>query len=1194
MRIKEIELVGFKSFVDKTKMTFDEGISGVVGPNGCGKSNIVDAIRWCMGEMSAKSLRGSEMQDVIFNGTESRKPMGMAQASILFSCEDGVYPSGYEGMTEIQVTRRLYRSGESEYLINRRPCRLKDVIDLFLDTGIGSRAYSIIEQGQISRIIAAKPLDRRVLIEEAAGISKYRVKREEAERKIEATRTNLNRVNDLLFEIKRTLNSLQRQAGKARRYHEFKAELRELDVELAAREKRHLGNESERVRTDLARLRDLRAEAAVQLEADETRLAALRLDVLEQEKAINTAVEKVGGIRENVRADESRREILAHDIQTLEEQIGAWQEDVENARGRIEEMDQQVAAAVTEMEQLDEQILAAEAVLGEHQARLEAALLRRAELDKTAEAARNELLGLAGRKASLERAVQNHAENVTARHERLEQTRTRLADTDSALVASVSDKEKLHEEIERLTTERRHLEQNLGEKTARLAELKSNTDGRRHALDESRAAFQKKKVRLESLQEMARNLEGYQFGVRRILEAARSDSGALNGSSKSILGVLADKIEINEKFETALEAVLGERLQAVLVTDQETGAVAADFLKTEHAGRSSFVPVAPRLIEAHYPAATAGQTLGPLTEHVSVASEFEDAAHALLDNVLVVDNLETALRLHKANGYTGAFVTLDGEVVDPSGAITGGQVDAVTSGLLQKKREIAALSEGMGDEEGAVKKAEDEYYKAEGMIARLQDVVAQVRKELDENHIALSENRGELGRLDREIERLNTENARLAQAAHRITEELDESARRHEAEGTDLAQIEHTLAAARHATDEKTAAQQALTAEIDGIQNAVREAMLRANELRQAKNAAMSRRDNFQRAKQEAQTLVARRGEQSEEARTRQNAHREQIGVLTSGLSEKLDTLEQAERAAVEVREGVDEKVTTVERAEAALKMLRRDIEGYEKEIHSSDLSASEIKMKFEHLAERLMEKYEMALEDIPEPADEAEIDTEALRTRAREISQKISQMGEVNPNAVEEFAEQKERYDHYEAQKLDLDNAIEELRRAIAKINKTSKERFEQTFNLVNHKFGEVMPVLFGGGMARLVLTEPDKPLETGIDIVIRPPGKRLTNVTLLSGGEKALASIGLIFSIFLVKPSPFCLLDEVDAPLDDANIYRFNKLVNEMAAHSQIILITHNKSTMEVADRLFGVTMQEKGVSRMVSVEMVKDELD
>jgi chromosome segregation protein len=1191
MHIKEIELVGFKSFVDKTRFTFDDGISGVVGPNGCGKSNIVDAIRWTMGEMSAKSLRGSEMQDVIFNGTDTRKPMGMAQVSILFSCEDGVSPTGFEDMAEIQITRRLYRSGESEYLINRRPCRLKDIIDLFLDTGVGSRAYSIIEQGQISRIIAAKPIDRRVLIEEAAGISKYRVKREESERKIEGTRTNLSRVTDVLFEIKRTLNSLQRQANKAQRYHEFKGELKELDFELAAREKKLLAKQIENLQTDLTRLQTMREQAAGKLEADETRLAAIRLEVFEHEKAINAAMEKVAVTREQVRGDESRREILTHDIRTQDAQIAIWTEEVESARERIATLQQEAEVSATQIAKFADELILAEAELAARQGKLETALARRRELDDSAEAARNQLLDLAGRKAALDRAVQNHSETVAGSQQQLEQNRQRLTETDDALAQAAADRETLAVRQEELVVERAAVTTTLDEKRASLAQLKQSAETRRAKLAESKQAFEKTKVRLESLEEMRRNLEGYQFGVRKILEAAKAGNTGLNGSSKSILGVLADKVEVAEQYETALEAVLGERLQSVMVADQEAGATAAGFLKAERAGRSSFVPLEPRSVHVNYPEATASQTLGPLAELVCVAPEYEMAAKNLLAGVLVTADLPTALRLHKANGYTGAFVTLEGEVVDGAGTITGGQVDTVTSGILQKKRQIAELIVQAEALEVVFTKDQDEHHKTEGMIARLQEVIAVAQKKLDENHIARSETAGDTRRNEQEITRNQRESDALARQAQHLTERLEQLEERFQREQAERAEVEQSLAAARHAADDKTAAQQALTAEIDGIQKAVREAMMFVNDLRQQQLAAKARRDSRIQAIGESENLAARRGEQIEAAREGQDVHREQIATLTEGLTEKLERLAAAEQQAVRVREGVDEKVATVDKAEGAIKVLRRDIEGYEREIHAADLTTAEIKMKREHLAERMMEKYEIELDVIAAPAEQAEMDTDTLRTRAREINQRIGQMGEVNPNAVEEYSEQKERFDHFESQKADLESAIEELRSAIAKINKTSKERFEETFNLVNHKFGEVMPTLFGGGNASLVMVEPDKPLESGIDIVIRPPGKRLTNVTLLSGGEKALASIGLIFSIFLVKPSPFCLLDEVDAPLDDANIYRFNALVKQMAAHSQLILITHNKSTMEVADNLFGVTMQEKGVSKLVSVEMLKD---
>ena len=1192
MRIKEIELVGFKSFVDKTKFSFNEGICAVVGPNGCGKSNIVDAIRWCMGEMSAKSLRGSEMQDVIFNGSESRKPMGMAQVTIVFDCEDGRSPAGYEQFSEIQVTRRLYRSGESEYLINQRPCRLKDIIDLFLDTGVGSRSYSVIEQGQIAKILAARPLDRRQLIEEAAGISKYRVKKEEAERKIDATRTNLNRVEDVIYEIRRNVNSLQRQANKAKRYHEFKAELKELDFELAARDKVTLAAEQQRLADQLKRLKDLETEARNRLEAGETRLATLRLEALEQEKAITAASERVGEIRDDVRTDESQRELMTRDIEHLEAQITLWNEEIETARQRIGQLDQEKTDAADEIEQIEVAARETEARSGELREKLDQALARRRELDTSAEAARKELLTLAGRQAALERAVEGHQERLEAHTAAVDENRQQQKSVAQQKQDIASEIEKLTAQVEQLQQQRATIEEELNEKKTRLTRIREEADALQQQFDQAKADYEKANARLESLEQMRRNLEGYQRGVQRIMQAAREQSGGLNGSSKSIIGVLAEKINVEQKFETALEAVLGDRLQAVLVTDQDAGAHAVDYLKTENAGRSSFVPMQPRMAAvAEYPDETTVQTLGPLASHVSVEPQYMPVTDALLDNVLVVEDLPTAVRLHKDNGYTGAFVTLDGELVDGSGIITGGAADDVSSGILQKKREIEELSAKVAELETTFKKAEDAFITRKGMIARLEETVRAKQTALDDSRIALSEAGGDLRRANEERQRLETLLQQLTQQADKLAMENVELFARQEQETKELADLNVRLFAAHTAADEKKAAQAALGAEIDSLRQDLHASELQANNQRQEQRTVAGRRDAAQQARDEAAALVARRNEQIERARQTQNEHREKITVLTDALTAKTETLELAEQEAAKVRVGVDEKFAAVDEKEGEIKLIRRDIDGYEEEIKSCELSALQNDMKRDHLAEKLQERYQQSLDDLPAPSDEAEMDTDALKTRQQEINERIGRMGEVNPNAIEEYEEEKKRYDTYMEQKEDLESAIEELRRAIAKINKTSKERFTETFDLVNAKFAEVIPLLFGGGSAQLVLVEPEKPLESGVDIIIRPPGKKLQNVNLLSGGEKALSSIGLIFSIFLIRPSPFCLLDEVDAPLDDENVYRFNTLIEKMAEHSQVILITHNKSTMECVDSLYGVTMQEQGVSKLVSVRLVEE---
>jgi len=1192
MRIKEIELVGFKSFVDKTRLSLNEGICAVVGPNGCGKSNVVDAIRWAMGEMSAKSLRGSEMQDVIFNGAETRKPMGMAQVSVIFDCSDGRFPPGYENVTEIQVTRRLYRSGESEYLINRQPCRLKDIIDLFLDTGVGSRSYAVIEQGQIAKVLAAKPIERRFLIEEAAGISKFRVKKEEALRKIEATQINLSRVADLLVEINRTVSGLQRQASKAERYHELKRELKEVDLELAARERVLLNDHEQRVDENMARLRDLQQQNAVRLETEETRLARLRLEMLEQEKAIASAAEHVAALRDDIRTTESQRELMRRDIQHLESQVALWNEEIEATRARVIALDQEVEQSAADAARLQTEAIAAEARLADCQHKLEDAQRRRGELDTVAEAARRELLSLAERRASLQRAVEGHEERLCTHRARTEDNAVRQGEIAARVAQVESAVSGLRQRQADLQKQRAAQETELAEKKDRLQRARAEVEEKRQEFERAKESHDKARVRLESLEEMRRNLEGYQEGVRRIMEAARETKSGLNGSSKSIIGLLAEKIEVPQRYEAALEAVLGDRLQAVLVTDQNAGAHAADFLKAENAGRGSFVPLRPRMAAAPlYPDGTLGQTLGPLALQVHVEPQYQPVVDVLLGNVLVVENLPTAVRLHQENGYTGAFVTLEGELVDAAGVITGGQMDDVSSGILQKRREIAALTARVQELAKEFKQAQDAFFAREGMIAHLEETLRDGQQALDENHLALAEAGGELRRESAELDRLQTEREQFATEARQLESEAGELARRHETELRELADVEQALAAAHAAADEKAAAQAALAVEIDQHQKTVREAALDANNLRQEERAVLTRREAALQSREEAAALLGKRQEQIETARQTQQEHRDQINSLTDVLTRKTVVLEAAEREAAKVREGADEKMAALDEAERFLKTLRRELEGHEQEMRSCELEAVEIRMKREHLAERLNERYQQQPDDLPAPADEAEIDTETLLARQREITDRIARMGEVNPNAIAEYEEEKKRLDHYVAQKDDLEKAINELKEAIAKINKTSKERFLETFELVNSKFAEVIPLLFAGGSAQLLLTEPHDPLESGVDIVVRPPGKKLTNISLLSGGEKALSSIGLIFSIFLIKPSPFCLLDEVDAPLDDENVSRFNQLVHKMAEHSQVIIITHNKETMECVDTLYGVTMQENGVSRVVSVRLVEE---
>ncbi len=1193
MRIRHIEMVGFKSFVDKTRINLHEGISVVVGPNGCGKSNIVDAIRWVMGEMSVKSLRGKDMIDVLFSGSESRKPTSMAQVSLMFSCEDGIHPIGFENVPEIEITRRLYRSGESEYLINRVPCRLKDISEMLMDTGAGSKSYAIIEQGQIAKVLSAKPVDRRVLIEEASGTTKFRHRREETQRKIEATRQNLDRLQDLMTEVKRRVISLARQAGKARRYKEFSDEVKTIDMELAARESREIASKEKELERVVKGLQDKILGAQNAIAAEEAKAEAEQLEHLKAAKALESRRAELALKSSEIQNFESQRSNLQREIASHTARIETFESESAKSAEAMPgyELEAQAAAEestqiVAEMEQVNQRLADLEKQLGVY----------RQSRGKTAEAAeeiRRAIHQTAGRLAALNGRIENFAEKRVRDEKKIVELTQHLGKLER-------ESGVLKEEIDRLAAEeaeylarKQEFKEVEPQLVAKLGHLKVERRNARDKFESMKSQHQSAVMQLESLQNMKNKMEGYSEGVKNLFAAAREQGPADAAAPKGLLGLLGDFIEVKPEYEAAVEAVLGDRVQGVLVQGQSEGISAADFLKSGQAGRSTFIPMQVRPPHGLYPEQTLSQSRGPLAEHVQCDPLYAPILDSLLDNVLLVDDLETAVRLHNANGYTGSYVTPDGEFVDPYGVITGGSIKALSTGILRNNRRIRSLIDQIVELERNVETAgatyeaiDSETIKTEEELARLReqyDAVARSLSECEESiHRARGEDEGLTSRkksVSEQIEQARTEMAQMEEEGQRAAQEIDELEKGIEKSRQELQVHEDALFEGAQKLESLHGEVTATTAHLAG--------------LRERKKAADNRETQLRWAITRTQEDMQRRLDAIEEDRRIIAQDKEKLSAVETEMSHKAAEAAEFEKALEKDRIALSEKEEEHSQAESRLRLMRKDLDALTQELNRSEVTGIELKMKRDHISSRLVDKYGLDLADLPEECGRDEtIDPAALYERRKFLAEKISSIGEVNLSAIEEYTEESERLEFFKTQKEDLEKAVESLERAIARINRESKERFVKTFALVAEKFAQVIPTLFGGGHAKLELTEPDNPLESGVEISVRPPGKKLSNINLLSGGEKALASIGLIFSIFLIKSSPFCFLDEVDAPLDDVNVDRFNELIKMIRMHSQVILITHNKRTMNISECLYGVSMQEAGVSKLVGVRFDDNE--
>jgi len=1187
MLLKTLEMIGFKSFSDKTTVTFQTGVTAVVGPNGCGKSNISDAIRWVLGEQSAKHLRGDKMEDVIFNGSESRKPLGMAEVTIKLTNVPGSLSSEFGQYTELEITRRLYRSGESEYLINRIPCRLKDIRDLMMDAGVGAKLHAIIEQDRVKKIVDSKPEDRRFLFEEVAGVMKYKARRQEALSKLESTQQNLLRVNDIITEVKRQLNSLERQAKKAERYQKIRAEMKDLDFRFASVEYSNLGLEWTVATEEFKKAEDELTEYHAGLGRIEAAIEESRTDALSAEHELTALQHRIHETGTALSRAEHKVELSRSQIASFNEQRGRDLADREYLTQEATRTTGQKALHEEESRVLAASINEKNAVLTQKNSAIEVLAQELKEQELALEETRAEIFNAINESASEKTKIAN--------------LQSRLAQLDEQDDRGLKEKQELLLKLQELTTL-------LAEKERELTAL---TDRRNAALEErARVAAQleqalaaKKKLeaelgtaknrlagqgsRLRSLLELEQRHEGYQKGVQTVM-SARSEAGG-NDRLGAIHGLVADMIETEPRYETAIEAVLGDRLQYVVVDSQNDSLKAIDYLKSQGGGRSTFIPRTPREIKSE-PFVKNGHAgvIGSALTIVRTKESYSNVAQYLLGDVVVVDTMDTALYLWHKNGMHKTIVTLAGEILDPWGAVTGGTVEADGTGMLAKRREIKDLEHEVGELETLATRLQNELSSLELAIdsdkkseGELSQMVHRMELELVNKGKDCSSVRDEISRAQERTRTLDTE------ATGRSSQRMELSSG-----------VEKSLDTLRGLEAGHTSAQasiEMLQVDLSRKKDALELSRAEITELRMDVASLQE--------KQTASTgnlaaLVRTEAELSERLAKREN----EITAITAKLAEleasiaeaeeeiktHINVLEEEKRVLVSRQEGHAVKMQALQADEEQARQLRHDIEAAQKRLSANEVRRTELRMKIEHLKDRIWGAYHTELETMVRELGQFELNIEEAKPKLDELRQKIDQMGPINVEALQEFTELKDRHDIMSAQQSDINESIDNLKSTIAKLDVETKELFSEAFTAIHAKFKEVFAMLFEGGRAELVLLDEANILESGIEIIAQPRGKRLQSILSLSGGEKALTAIALLFAAFLVKPSPFCLLDEADAPLDEANVWRFTRLIREMSGHSQFIVITHKKPTMEMADSLYGITMEEPGCSKVVSVQL------
>ncbi len=1185
MYLKSIEVQGFKSFANKIVFQFHNGITAIVGPNGSGKSNVADAVRWVLGEQSARSLRGSSMQDVIFAGTEARRPLNYAAVSITLDNSDHTLNVPYE---ELTVTRRVYRSGESEYLLNGTQVRLKDINEIFYDTGIGKEGYSIIGQGQIDKILSDKPEDRRELFDEAAGIVKFKRRKQSAMKRLDAERQNLTRVSDILSEIGRQLGPLEKQAETAKIYLEKRDRLKICDVNLFlldySRQKKSLDELT-------AKQEDLDAQLKeAQEEYNRSRTA---YEAAEQEIARSDALLKQ-------KRDESSAAAL--DRAQLENQIQLLNEQINTAMTSDEHLSSQIRAIKERLADFDRQRQKAEEELQEQSAQLEAsekeADSRNRRLnqirgtnrldEQQVESAKASLIDLLNRRATVKAQMQRYdtmLEQTQIRRAQLTQELLKLkSDTDDQKTRRgrmEKDYDSLRASAEELERKSRALDQSAGDLKSKLSQLTKSRD-------EAHTRCLKDASRLESLRNIAERYDGYGSGIRRVMERKEQNPG--------ILGVVADLIRVDEKYETAVETALGGAIQNIVTDSEKTAKEQIAFLKNNRYGRATFLPLDGISGQGRFSSPDAlkeAGVIGLASALVQTDKKYRALTDSLLGRTVVCDTVDHAIALARKYRHSLRIVTLEGELLSPGGSISGGAYKN-SGNLLGRRREIEELQSQLGAEETALNQLQAEMENTRAAQNEAADEAARLRDELQRQLLAQNTAKLQLDELtgkakdsaDR-VQRLEEEDREIdAQIA-----EIRENQAREQAQLADSEREEQALTASIDELQQKLDAGRASESEAD---SAAQQSRLLLGKLEQAEQFT---RQNLERIRSECESLSAEQAGYERQIETEAGnvkERREQIAAIE-------DKIAGADAADASLKEEISRLEQAREEKAAANRQFFSEREELSGQISALDKESFRLQSQTEKITEQsdsrinyIWEEYGLTYSSAKELRDESAGSAAALRKDINTLKNEIRELGSVNVNAIEDYRELSERFSFLTSQQEDLKKAERDLVKIIDDLDAGMRSQFTSEFSKIQTEFNKTFKELFGGGKGTLELVEGEDVLTAGVRIIAQPPGKKLQNMMQLSGGEKSLTAIALLFAIQNLKPSPFCLLDEIEAALDESNVERYANYLHRLTKNTQFIIITHRRGTMAAADRLYGITMQEKGVSALVSVNLIEDELE
>ena len=1185
MYLKRLELQGFKSFADKTVLEFKPGITAVIGPNGSGKSNISDSIRWVLGEQSMKSLRGAKSEDIIFAGTQNRKSLGFAEASIVIDNTDGELPVEY---AEVIVTRKIYRSGETGYFINKTPCRLKDILELFMDTGIGKDGYSIIGQGKIDEILSNKSEDRRHIFEEAAGIVKYRARKSESEKKLEQTKLNLLRINDILSEIETGLDPLRIQSEKAKRFLELHESLKDIEVGLFIHNIETYKEKLEQVVEDLKILENQKNDEEKKLNNIQNKKGTLKkqIDELieEIEKCQNIGFEstnqiekinsEIGISNEKILHNKENNERLLSEIEDSKQKIKDLQEEKDTKKQKKDSLFSNKEKFEKELEEKEAELSKLTKGLSTKELEIEA---KKQVIEKNTDLKYEKNIEISSLDANFE--------NIEKRQKNI---KTEIQETVSELDRTRTQKQDMSKEFQKIESEKNSATKELEENSNRKEKIENKIKEFNEQIDKMSYELRMKDSRQKFLIETEKEKEGYAKAVKLLL----TDCDKNADLNKGVHGIIANLISVDKKYETAIEMTLGGMLQNIVTDSEEVAKKLVNHLRANNMGRASFLPITSikgskiDKIKGKFPG-----VIGVAADLVKFDKKYTQIVYNLLGRTVIVDNMDTGIALAKENKYGFRIVTIQGDIINASGAITGGSVAQKTVNILGRGREIENLAKE---------------------IEVLQNKISETKRSKQDYEESISEFVEDSKELDEKIQQINIVYATEKQKMLSVEEQI--------------LRLENTLSKLRN-ENEKIENQKAdIKNQKQNIQNSVEDLEKEINELSIViKEFAEANSENqkyiddlnfditnlkisvssFDESGSSIDEIIERIDKDIENYNNAITVKNDQIEDLKREDIELKEKIESLKNQIIEIKNSVSTSTEKIEQLKLdrankneALNKIEKDItdqfnllEDLKGNLVKIDVKKTKLEQDIDLVVNNLWEEYELTPNNATDYKKVENVQT--TQKEVNDIRSEIKDLGSINVDSIEEYKKTKERYDFMCEQRLDLENTISKLRKMISEITDTMKKQFVEKFKLINKNFNEVFVELFGGGKAELILEDEDNVLECGIDIKAQPTGKKLQNMMLLSGGEKAFTAIALLFAILKINPAPFCILDEIEAALDDVNVYRYAEYLKKFCSDTQFLVITHRKGTMEAADTVYGVTMEENGISKLLSMKLAQSKV-